>query len=148
MEVQVDAINFRGGGLFSWRGVLQNPSQVAQGAPRRCRTGSGFLFLLVDRKGAMKMTSLVKPESATAVLLAAVGSTGVTPLAILTTASQAVPSVLLTASQCAQYLGIDRSSFWRWLRDGAAPAPTMRRGRIVRWHRDVIEQFAREGVTA
>lgn len=90
------------------------------------------------------MTSLVKPESATAALLAAVGSTAVAPAVPL----PVVPSVLWTASQSAQYLGMDRSSFWRWLRDGAAPAPTIRRGRIVRWHREVIEQFARDGVAA
>lgn len=90
------------------------------------------------------MTSSLKPESATAVLLSSVNGTTVAPVVL----RSGVPSVLLTATQCAQYLGIDRSSFWRWLRDGAAPAPTIRRGRIVRWHREVIEQFAREGVAA
>ena len=57
-------------------------------------------------------------------------------------------AVLLTAAQCAAVLGVDRSTFFRWNRAGVVPAPNLRRGRIVRWHKDSIAAFALSGEAA
>ena len=47
---------------------------------------------------------------------------------------------LLTAKDLAELLGVSLRSVWRRISDGTVPKP-VRIGRLVRWHRQTIEQW-------
>jgi excisionase family DNA binding protein len=52
------------------------------------------------------------------------------------------PRALLKARELAERLGISLRTVWRWTQSGELPAP-VRRGRIVRWKVEDIDQFVR-----
>lgn len=54
-------------------------------------------------------------------------------------------ALMLNAPQVAQVLGIHRATLFRWIAAGIFPPATLKRGRVVRWSRDLVEQFARAG---
>jgi prophage regulatory protein len=54
---------------------------------------------------------------------------------------------LLTDRQTAEQLGIGRSTLWRWLSQGKAPAPIRLNG-VTRWRAEDIRQFINEAATA
>lgn len=55
-------------------------------------------------------------------------------------------SLMPTPKQVAEMLGVHRATLYRWLERGVFPPPTLKVGRTVRWSRELVEQFAREGV--
>lgn len=54
----------------------------------------------------------------------------------------------VTPKQTAELLGVHRATLYRWLERGLFPQPTMKAGRTVRWSRELVEKFAREGLPA
>lgn len=54
-------------------------------------------------------------------------------------------ALMLNAPQIARELGIHRATLFRWIAVGVFPPATLKRGRIVRWSREAVEQFARNG---
>lgn len=49
-------------------------------------------------------------------------------------------STLLTPKELAELLGVSIRSIWRRINDGTIPEP-VRIGRLVRWHRQTIENW-------
>lgn len=58
------------------------------------------------------------------------------------------PGLTVTPMQAAELMGVHRATLYRWLERGLFPQPTMKAGRTVRWSRELVEKFAREGLLA
>jgi excisionase family DNA binding protein len=56
--------------------------------------------------------------------------------------------LLLSAPEIAKLCGVNRATIWRWTKAGVLPSPTIKQGRVVKWHRESIEAFARGEVAA
>ncbi|MBC5767800.1 helix-turn-helix transcriptional regulator [Ramlibacter albus] len=54
-------------------------------------------------------------------------------------------ALLVSAAAVAQMLGIHRATLFRWIAAGIFPPATLKRGRVVRWSRVTVEQFAQQG---
>ncbi len=48
---------------------------------------------------------------------------------------------VLRARQCAEFLGIGLSTFWRWVHQGKIPRGTQLSARCTVWRFDVLEKF-------
>jgi excisionase family DNA binding protein len=54
-------------------------------------------------------------------------------------------TLLLTAAEVAQLLGLDPETVRRWASAGQMPAPAMRRPSCVRWSRAQVEEWIAAG---
>jgi len=50
----------------------------------------------------------------------------------------------LSPKALAERLAVNRSTLWRWVRDGKMPPPTEFSPRCVRWREDEIERWEAE----
>ncbi len=50
-------------------------------------------------------------------------------------------AVTVTAAQAAALHGVHRATVYRWIARGIFPAPTVKRGRTVRWSRAQVEAW-------
>lgn len=51
-------------------------------------------------------------------------------------------AVTVTASQAAELHGVHRATIYRWMTRGIFPAPTVKKGRTVRWSRAEVETWS------
>jgi prophage regulatory protein len=47
----------------------------------------------------------------------------------------------LTISDITDLLWVDKSTVYRWVREGTFPRPTIKHGRCVRWERTVFDAW-------
>lgn len=52
------------------------------------------------------------------------------------------------AKQCAEYLGIGVSTFWKWVQDGRIPAGTRLSSRCTVWSIETLEQVVAQAAEA
>lgn len=55
------------------------------------------------------------------------------------------PALTLDAQECADLIGIARSTFWKLHSSGRTPAPLRLSDRVVRWRRDEMTAWVRAG---
>ena len=54
----------------------------------------------------------------------------------------------ISPTQFQRRLGMSRWAFHTWRKNGIIPKPAIQKGRITRWTRTAVEQFATQGVSA
>lgn len=54
----------------------------------------------------------------------------------------------ITQAQISAEIGIDKATFWRWVKRGIFPPPSIKVGRTVRWSTAAVEEWLAKGVQA